>query len=79
MEVLVIHSSPTSCWHSPLKKIPEKFPGGLAVKDLALSLLWFRLLLRCGFDSWLRSYLTFTCCGFGPPDIWKRSKISSGI
>ena len=29
-----------------------EFPGGLAVKDLALSLLWLRLLLWYRFDPW---------------------------
>ena len=29
-----------------------EFPGGLEVKDLALSLLWCRLLLWCEFSSW---------------------------
>ena len=33
-----------------LKKWPEEFPGGLVVKYLALSLLWF------GFDLWLRNF-----------------------
>ena len=30
----------------------REFPGGLAVKDLVLSLLWLWLLLWCMFDPW---------------------------
>ena len=29
-----------------------EFPGGLVVKDLALSLLWLRSLLWSDFDPW---------------------------
>ena len=29
-----------------------EFPGGLVVKNPALSLLWLRLLLWCRFDLW---------------------------
>ena len=30
------------------------FPDGLVVKDPALSLLWLRSMLWCGFDPWLK-------------------------
>ena len=33
-------------------RLAKEFPGGLAVKDLALTLLWLRLLLWCRFDPW---------------------------
>ena len=33
------------------------FPGGLAVKGLALSLLWLRSLLWRRFDLWPRNFL----------------------
>ena len=39
----------------PLKNVWE-FPGSLVVKDLALSLLWFGLLLWHGFDPWPRNF-----------------------
>ena len=32
------------------------FPGGLAVKDPVLSLLWLRSLLWLGFDPWPRNF-----------------------
>ena len=35
-----------------LNKEMEESPGGLVVKDLALSLLWLRSLLWWGFDPW---------------------------
>lgn len=35
-----------------LKKAKMEFPGGLLVKDLALSLVWLELLLWREFDSW---------------------------
>ena len=37
-----------------LKKMES--PGGLGVKDLALSLLWLELLLWHRFDPWLRNF-----------------------
>ena len=33
-----------------------KFPGGAAVKDLALSLQWLRSLLWCWFSPWPRNF-----------------------
>ena len=41
-------------WSS--KEIIQEFPGDLAVKDLALSLLWFCLLLWPGFSPWARKF-----------------------
>ena len=38
-----------------IKKI-EAFPGGLAFKDLALSLLWLGSLLWHSFDPWPRNF-----------------------
>ena len=38
------------------KKGIKKFCGGLAVKDLAWSLLWLGSLLWCAFDPWLRNF-----------------------
>ena len=35
---------------------PEEFPSGLVVKDLALSLLWLKLLLQCRFDPWSQNF-----------------------
>lgn len=37
------------------EKIGE-FPGGLAVQDPAISLLWLGSLQCCGFDSWPRNF-----------------------
>ena len=39
-----------------------KFLGGLAIKELALPLLWLKLLLWWGFDPWSRD--------FGMPWVW---------
>ena len=42
-----------------LQKTPSwEFPGGLAVKDLALSLLWLMLLLWCSFNPYPRHRCT---------------------
>ena len=41
-----------SCGSSFVKVIVEEFPGGLVVKDLALSLLWLRSPLWHRFDPW---------------------------
>ena len=35
--------------------VVQEFPGGLVVKDLALSLLWLRSLLRLG-DPWPENF-----------------------
>ena len=37
-------------------KIFKEFPGGLAVKDLALSLLQLGSRQWCGFDRWIRNF-----------------------
>lgn len=37
-----------------------EFPGGLAVKDPVLSLLWIGSLQWCGFEPWPGK---FACCG----------------
>lgn len=34
----------------------QEFPGGLTVKDLAISLLWLRALLWHGLETWSRNY-----------------------
>ena len=45
-------------WQKDKKQKTEKnrftpeFPSSLVVKDPALSLLWFKSLLWCGFDPW---------------------------
>ena len=39
-----------------IEEIVLEFPGGLEVKDLALSLLWLRLLLWHRFDPWPRNF-----------------------
>ena len=39
-----------------------EFPGGLAIKDLALSLLWLRLLLWHRFDLWPRNLRMLQAC-----------------
>ena len=42
------------------KKYVVAYPGGLAVRDSALSLLWLGLLLWLGFDLWPRKFLHAT-------------------
>ena len=34
----------------------REFPGGLAIKDLALLVLWLGLLLWLGFHPWSRNF-----------------------
>ena len=45
----------------------QKFPGGLAVKDLLLSFLWFGSLLQCGFNFWPED---FCMLQVQPPQKW---------
>ena len=40
----------------------KEFPGGLEVKDLALSLQWLSVLQWHGFETWPG---TSACCGRG--------------
>ena len=53
-----------------LKKSYEEFPGGLAVKDSALSLLWFE------FNS---IFGTFACCGHSQKKKKERNHIIISI
>ena len=48
-----------------------KFPGCLAIKDLALSLLWLRLLPWRGFNPWPRNFCM--------PQEWPKKKKKSEI
>ena len=48
-------------------QIIEEFPSGLAVKDLALSLLWLWLLLWCSFNSCPRTSPGQGCGNLHPP------------
>ena len=49
---LAQHCKSTIIFKKGEKDNSEEFPGGLAVKDLALSFLWFRSLLWHRFDTW---------------------------
>ena len=60
--------------HIILKIALSEFHGGLAVKDLALSLLWLRLLLWFRFKSWSGN---FVCCGHCPPKKKPHSSVKS--
>ena len=42
--------------HVLVKSWLQEFPGGLAVKDLVLSLLWLESLLWLGFNPWYRYF-----------------------
>ena len=48
------------CVCLPTLRVGVEFPGGLAVKDPALSLLW------CGFDPWPRNFYM--------PRVWPKKK-----
>jgi len=53
----------------------REVPGGLAVKDLASSLLWLRLLLKLGFNPWPENHMPW----MQPKEKKKKDKIRKGV
>ena len=57
-----VHLHPDWILQAPSRKLLStegffwEFPGGLVLKDPALSLLWLRSLPQCGFNPWLRNF-----------------------
>jgi len=57
-----VHLHPDWILQAPFRKLLStegffwEFPGGLVLKDPALSLLWLRSLPQCGFNPWLRKF-----------------------
>ena len=67
-----------------LKRQKAKVPGGLVVKDLALSLLWLQSLLWLGLNPWPRNFHMPRVQQIHPPPkktqivkSWKQSKFPS--
>lgn len=56
MEKAEATSDPMKVWYPLKEREREEYPGGLAITDSALSLLWIKSLLWKGIWSWLGKF-----------------------